>query len=121
MKSLQVSQYSPNSENLLCADLSCFKASDYLLRPFDSRTIDFLDTLSKNILADKAINRRSEITALGFWLRNVGSNLIFSEDLWWEKPQECEPFGFNEKTFLTLHYVDEELMYKYNKKYNLNE
>lgn len=58
---------------------------------------------------------------LGFWLRNVGSNLIFSEDLWWEKPKECEPFGFNEKTFLTLHYVNEELMYKYNKKYNRNE
>ena len=69
---------------------------------------------------DTSLSGHSDVT-LGFWLRNVGSNLIFSEDLWWEKPKECEPFGFNEKTFLTLHYVDEELMYKYNKKYNLNE
>lgn len=79
MKSLQVSQYSPNSENLLCANLRCFNASDYLLRPFDSRTIDFLDSLSKNILADKAVNRRSEITALGFWLRKSHLKRMFQD------------------------------------------
>lgn len=64
-----------------------------------------------------SLSGHSDVT-LGFWLRNVGAKLIFSEDLWWEKPDQCKPFGFDEKTFLTLHYVDVDLMEEYNQKYN---
>jgi hypothetical protein len=79
MKSLQLSQYTPYSEDLLCTELSCMMASTYVLRPFDSRTLDFLDALSKSILADNTVNRRPEIAALGFWLRKSLLKRMFQE------------------------------------------
>lgn len=69
MKSLQLNQYTPFSKSLSCTKLGCLMATNYGLKPFDCRTLDFLDALSKSILADKTINRRPEIAALGFWLR----------------------------------------------------
>jgi hypothetical protein len=71
MKSINLSQYTPTSTTISCEELSCLVANNYSLKPFDTRTIDFLDGLSKLIFGDKAINRRPEITALGFWLRKA--------------------------------------------------
>lgn len=71
MNALKLNQYTPHSVSILCMELSCLVAKNYDLRPFDSRTIDFLDGLSKLILGDKAINRRPEMAALGFWLRKA--------------------------------------------------
>jgi hypothetical protein len=71
MDTLLLKQHTPHSENLLCTELSCLVATDYSLKPFDSRTLDLLDALSKAIFADKAVNRRPEIVALGFWLRKT--------------------------------------------------
>ncbi len=71
MNALKLNQYTPHSVSILCTELSCLVAKNYDLRPFDSRTIDFLDGLSKLILGDKAINRRPEMAALGFWLRKA--------------------------------------------------
>lgn len=71
MKSFNIRQYTPCSENLICTELSCLAAVEYILKPFDSRTLDFLDALSKAILADKTVNKRPEIAALGFWLRKA--------------------------------------------------
>lgn len=79
MKSLHIRQYTPNSENLTCTELSCLVARDYILKPFDSRTLDFLDALSKAILADKTVNRRPEIAALGFWLRKAQLKKMLQE------------------------------------------
>lgn len=79
MKSLQLSQFTPFSANLACSELSCLVATDYVLKPFDNRTLDFLDALSKSILSDRAFNRRPEIAALGFWLRRAQLKKMLSE------------------------------------------
>lgn len=79
MKTLHLIQYTPYSVDLLCSELSCMKASTYVLKPFDGRTLDFLDALSKSILADKTVNRRPEIAALGFWLRKSQLTRMFRE------------------------------------------
>jgi hypothetical protein len=71
MNALRLNQYTPHSASILCTELSCLVAKNYDLRPFDPRTIDFLDGLSKLILGDRAINRRPEMAALGFWLRKA--------------------------------------------------
>ena len=70
MKSLQINQLTPLPKSLSCSELSCLEAEDYTLAPFDDRTLNFLNALSKAILSDKTINRRPEIAALGFWLRH---------------------------------------------------
>jgi hypothetical protein len=81
MKSLQLNQYTPFSKNLACSELSCLVVTDYVLRPFDNRTLDFLDALSKSILLDRAFNRRPEIAALGFWLRKAQlKRMLFEQD-----------------------------------------
>ena len=79
VKTLHLSQHTPYSEDLLCSELSCMMASTYVLKPFDVRTLDFLDALSKSILADKTYNRRPEIAALGFWLRKSQLTKMFQE------------------------------------------
>lgn len=56
---------------------------------------------------------------LGFWIRNVNSHIIFSDILWWEKPEVCIEYGFDYKTFLTIHYITPKLMYDFNSKYNV--
>jgi hypothetical protein len=71
MNVLKVNQYTPHSVSILCTELSCLVAKNYVLKPFDPRTIDFLDGLSKLILGEKAINKRPEMAALGFWLRKA--------------------------------------------------
>lgn len=79
MKSLQLSQFTPFATNLVCSELSCLVVTDYVLKPFDNRTLDFLDALSKSILSDRAFNRRPEIAALGFWLRRAQLKRMLSE------------------------------------------
>jgi hypothetical protein len=71
MNPLKLNQYTPYTENISCTDLSCLVANNYDLKPFDTRTVGFLDRLSKLILGDSATNRRPEIAALGFWLRKA--------------------------------------------------
>ncbi len=79
MKALQIIQHVPTSKILSCSELDCLVATDYLLMPFDERTLNFLDALSKSILADKLVNRRPEMAALGFWLRRGHLNRIYKE------------------------------------------
>lgn len=55
------------------------KKEDYPLRPFDERTILFLNDLSKLLLSNREFNRFSEVAALGYWLRK--SNILrFKEE-----------------------------------------
>lgn len=79
MNSLQLHQFTPFSKSLLATKLSCLVATNYVLKPFDNRTLDFLDGLSKLILSDRAYNRRPEIAALGFWLRRAQLKKMFIE------------------------------------------
>jgi hypothetical protein len=70
-------------------------AKSYDLRPFDPRTIDFLDGLSKLILGDKAINRRPEMAALGFWLRKaqLKKMMVEQEELFNNPQFRVAPIG----------------------------
>jgi hypothetical protein len=79
MKFMHLNQHTPYTDSLLCNQLSCLADITYILKPFDSRTVGFLDALSKSILADKSINRRAEIAALGFWLRRAQLKKMFQE------------------------------------------
>lgn len=75
MESLKINQLSPVVlDSVYLKDLQVFEKRDYLLKPFDERTLDFFDAFSKNILSNKQINYLPEIAALGFWLRRA--NLI---------------------------------------------
>jgi hypothetical protein len=95
MNSLKLNQYTPHSASILCTELSCLLTKNYDLKPFDTRTIDFLDGLSKLILADRAINRRPEMAALGFWLRKAQlKKMMFEqEDLLNNAQYKVAPIG----------------------------
>lgn len=41
------------------------------LRPFDSRIVEFLDDVSKRLLADKASRGYSDVVTFGFWIRRA--------------------------------------------------
>ncbi len=77
---MKIKLYAPFEAEMHVEDLSCLKASPYILQPFDPRTIAFLDHLSRNILGDKSINKIPEIAALGFWLRKSQINGIIEEN-----------------------------------------
>lgn len=76
---MKINQYTPYYGLMPIADLSCLSANGYKLMPFDERTIHFLDSFSKLILTDSNINRRPEITALGFWLRKAQMKKILGD------------------------------------------
>lgn len=74
-----VKQLSPESRLVECKDLFALKDKSYTLTPFDSKTIDFLDQLSRRILKDSYSANRPELLALGFWLRKSQINRIAKE------------------------------------------
>lgn len=63
---------------------------------------------------------------IGFWMRAAGVNLIPNNQLWWNKPEvlinnDANTWPFNpqsEREAVTFHYVDSEMMFEYNSKYN---
>ena len=60
--------------------LPVLASATYSFSPFHDETIGFLDAYSKQILADKTINKLPEIAALGFWLRKSNINQLRSEN-----------------------------------------
>ena len=83
-----VKQLSPESRLVECKDLSALKDKGYTLTPFDSKTIDFLDQLSRRILKDSNSANRPELLALGFWLRKSQLNRIAKEQQTSNQSQE---------------------------------
>lgn len=78
-----------NPVKLVCPDnpvammpdqLPVLASAAYHYAPFHEETIGFLDAYSKQILADKSINKLPEIAALGFWLRKSNINQLKSEN-----------------------------------------
>jgi len=60
--------------------------------------------------------------SIGFWMRNCGVNLIENSNFWWNTHENLlnntwETYT-NDSEVITFHYVNQELMLKYNKKYN---
>jgi len=61
--------------------------------------------------------------SLGFWLRNCKVKLIPNDNLWWDTHEKLlynkwEKYESDENV-ITFHYVNEELMDTYNRKYNV--
>lgn len=79
MNTLAVKQYTPSVTDVQYTALSCLESTTYHLKPFDEKTINFLDKLSKLILSDPLTNKRAEISALGFWLRRAQVIVMFRE------------------------------------------
>lgn len=65
---------------LAAEQLPVLTSGQYIFSPFHPEIIDFLDTYSKLILADKTINKLPEIAALGFWLRKSNINTLRAEN-----------------------------------------
>jgi len=72
--------FSPRTGEMPVSELPVFAGHDYALRPFDTRTIEFLDAFSKRIFAEKSISSLPEIAALAFWLRKTNLNLLREEN-----------------------------------------
>lgn len=82
MSILHINQISPKKINAIdVKDLIVLSNNTYHLKPFDSLTISFLDSISKAILGNKFINYMPEIAALGFWLRKNNVNTIRDENI----------------------------------------
>jgi hypothetical protein len=64
-----IDQITPAGKAIELKELPVFLKEEYQLLPFDGRTIQFLDRLSRSILKDRTVNYLPEMAALGFWLR----------------------------------------------------
>lgn len=69
------------------------------------------------------ISGHSDVT-IGFWMRECNINLISNNQLWWTNAKDLYentdwPFSEkDEKKAISFHYIKDELLYKYNEKYN---
>lgn len=81
---------------------------------------EYLNNLEYNKIP---ISDHGDVT-IGFWLRECNVNMIPSNQLWYTTPTELyndEVNTFNEQSesdFITFHYVKDELIYEFHKKYN---
>ena len=60
------------------------------LNTFDSRTVEFLDDLSRAILKSTDLNRIAEMAALGFWLRKANISQFIKENLTCIETENCK-------------------------------
>ncbi len=90
-----VTQISPERTSVAVDAISSWKQSPGVLEPFDNRTIEFLDSLSKVILNSSELNRVAEIVALAFWLRKANINSFIKENshLTENKNESVSPVG----------------------------
>jgi hypothetical protein len=77
---MNVQLLTPYASNLPVTTLPVFLSEGYDLKPFDERTFSFFDACSKAILANREVNRLSEIAALAFWLRRSNLQKIRNEN-----------------------------------------
>jgi hypothetical protein len=90
-----INQISPEIKTLLPAELPVFGGAPYTLLPFDSRTLDFFNTISRAVLSDKKLNTLPAFAALAFWLRRANMEQIISQNKSLAEPQGfiIEPRG----------------------------
>jgi len=80
MESRMVKILSPWQGNVDVRELPLFKGERYSLRPFDPRTVEFFDALSRRIFTERSISHLPEIAALAFWLRKTNLNILKEEN-----------------------------------------
>lgn len=80
MENVAVKIICPFSDDIEWRELPVLKDSDFPLDVFDQRTIEFADSLSKNILQHKEFGRVPALAALGFWLRKSNISRIIKEN-----------------------------------------
>ncbi len=74
-----VTQISPERKSFDMREARPLAASAVALKPFDERTVQFFDDLSKAILNSNELNRIAEIASLAFWLRKANVNQYIKE------------------------------------------
>jgi hypothetical protein len=77
---MNVQLHTPFPATVSLEQLPFFSERTEVLKPFDERTLGFLDTVSKTIFANAGIARIPEITALAFWLRRANMEQIKAEN-----------------------------------------
>lgn len=80
MESRMVKILSPWQGNVDLRELPLFQTDQYVLRPFDQRTVDFFEALSRKIFTERSISHLPEIAALAFWLRKTNLNILREEN-----------------------------------------
>lgn len=88
-------QLSPEKKSVSPENLLSIADNQYTLRPFDTLTLNFFNTLSRFLLSDKKLNRLPAFVALGFWLRRTSMNQIIKENRHLVNPGRhlIEPLG----------------------------
>ena len=88
-------QLSPAKKELRLDQLQIHMKDDFAILPFDERTIDFLNTISRVVLHDEALNKLPMYAALGFWLRKANIGEIIKRNTHLVKPYgyAVEPLG----------------------------
>lgn len=80
MESRMVKILSPWKGDVDVRELPLFEGDHYALRPFDPRTVEFFDALSRRIFTERSISHLPEIAALAFWLRKTNLNILREEN-----------------------------------------
>ncbi len=95
MNDLSIKLICPQIDSIGAQELPIFRANSYFLKPFDSKVIAFLNTLSKRILANDELKRLPEMVALGFWLRktNIEQLKVLNSHLLENKVYFSSPLG----------------------------
>jgi hypothetical protein len=76
-----IQQITPKYEKVKIENLSCFLSTNYIIKPFDSRVLNFSGRLSKRILKNKLLGRIPAFVALAFWLRPSNLKRISNENI----------------------------------------
>lgn len=92
---MKVNVVTPSDIFLNINDLSIFSNRNYVLNPFDERTIEFLDAFSKKILKDSELSRLPEMATLAFWIRRANILKLKSENenLLYNPKYRAKPIG----------------------------
>ena len=73
-------QISPERKSFNMNDVAPLVKPAVTLKPFDDRTVQFFDDLSKAIMNSGELNRVAEIVSLAFWLRKANINQYIKEN-----------------------------------------
>jgi len=71
METGTIIQVSPKRKSISVDEIIVLEKPSLLLTPFDHRTVDVLDRISKSIMHSKQLNGIAEMAACAFWLRKA--------------------------------------------------
>lgn len=76
-----IQQITPKHEQIKIDKLSSILSTDYTIKPFDTRVLQFSGRLSKRILKNNLLGRIPAFVSLAFWLRPSNLKRISDENI----------------------------------------